>query len=156
MTDEQMKQRFLELGYKEEQITKLIDDVNLWSGLLGRCDNFFGRIIGLKYDDEKALRDLIENRDTLTILEVIWEDRARNPEEYEKVKKKFKELEAEGYVPELEGCSWGRRGISPEAWDEIRESSLKDIERCREREEIRKKEKKMRRERILEKKRRRE
>lgn len=155
MTDEQMKQRFLELGYEEEQIDELIKDTNIWSGVLGRCDNFFGRIFGLKYDDEEALRELIENWDALTIVEAINEDRARDPEDYEKIKKKLEDLKAKGHVfPELECCSWGRRGISQESWDEIFESSLKDIERCREREEIRKKEKKMRRERILEKKRR--
>ena len=127
MTDEQMKQRFLELGYEEEQIDELIQHTNVWSGVLGRCDNFFGRIFGLKYDDEEELRELIENWTNLTVVNAIGEDRIRNPEDYEKMKKKFEELKAKGYVPDLECCSWGRRGISPERWDEICKSSLKAV-----------------------------
>lgn len=93
MTDEQMKQRFLELGYKEEQIDELIEYTNGWNAVLGDCDNFFGRIFGLKYDDEESLRELAENWDSLTILKAIGEDYDRNPEDYEKNEKRLDDLQ---------------------------------------------------------------
>lgn len=103
MTDEKMKQKFLELGYEEENIDELIEHTNVWSGVLSGCDNFFGRIFGLKYDDEKALRELAENWDDWTIVQAIGADRERDPEDYEKVEKRLEDLKAKGYVfPDLE------------------------------------------------------
>ena len=82
MTDEKLKQRCLELGYDEQRINDIIRKTNAWSNLQGKYGDYFGKLFGSKYDDEKALREVIDNWDSLLLLDAIREDKAKNPDDY--------------------------------------------------------------------------
>lgn len=82
MTDRELKQRCLELGYDEEKIDRMIRDTNIWAILIRKSRGYFGRLFGDKYDDEVALREMIENWSSLTVIDAIGEDKIKHPEDY--------------------------------------------------------------------------
>lgn len=83
MTDRELKQRCLELGYEEEKIDQIINETYIWSIVCNQPDNYFAKIFGSKYDNEIALRKLIDNCNALMILNAVNDDRKRNPKDYE-------------------------------------------------------------------------
>lgn len=83
MTDRELKQRCLELGYDEEKINRMIRETNVWAVLIRRRRGYFGRLFGDKYDDEVALRKLIDNWDEdVPWVAAINEDKIKHPEDY--------------------------------------------------------------------------
>ena len=82
MTDEELKQRCLELGYDEEMIDDIIEETNIWSILRGKRGDYFGKLFGSKYDDEEALREVIDNWDALLLINAVHEDKEKHPEDY--------------------------------------------------------------------------
>lgn len=82
MTNEQMKQRYLELGYEEREINSILFQAGVFGRFAKNPDNFFAKLFGSKYDDEEALRNLIENWNLVDVFEVFEADRTEHPEDY--------------------------------------------------------------------------
>lgn len=110
MTDKELKQRCLELGYDEERIDDIIKETNNWSVLRGKySDDYFGRLFESKCDDEKALREVIDNWDSLLLHYAIKEDKVKHPDDY-----KLEEVDHDNSIniDELDICDGFRHGFT--------------------------------------------
>lgn len=124
MTDKELKQRCLELGYDEERVNAIIEETNNWSVLRGKySDDYFGRLFESKCDDEKTLREVIDNWDSLLLHYAIKEDKAKHPDDY-----KLEEVDPDNSIniDELDICDGFRHGLSQKDKDNIREKVIKE------------------------------